>query len=222
MNARKLLEQSLARLEALPPRQRGLALLVACAVSYGVWDAMFLRGHDYERRKLETTRTRLASEIPGLEAQAMGLEAALRRDPDDGLRQQRESLEQELAVLTERLGEQTTDFVPPEEMTELLTRLLQEQSGLELVRVVALAPQPIGGTAQPGARPASGGVVYRHRFVVELRGSWASTLGYLRRVEALPWRVFWERLAYDVVEYPEANVTLEIHTLNPEEGWIGV
>jgi MSHA biogenesis protein MshJ len=221
VSARRLLEQILARLEALPQRQRVFVLLAACAVSYGVWDSLVLRGGDYERSKLETARTRLATEIPALEAKAAGLEATLGRDPDDPLREQLTSLEQELAALTERLEEQTAEFVPPEEMTELLTRLLEEQGGLELVRVAALAPQPIGAEDASG-RPAPGGVVYRHRFVLELRGSWDGVLGYLRRVEDLPWHVFWERLAYDVVEHPEAHITLELHTLNTEEGWIGV
>jgi MSHA biogenesis protein MshJ len=49
-----------------------------------------------------------------------------------------------------------------------------------------------------------------------------ATLRYLRTVEDLPRRLFWEGLEYRVQEYPRAIITLKLYSLSGQEEWLGV
>jgi MSHA biogenesis protein MshJ len=49
-----------------------------------------------------------------------------------------------------------------------------------------------------------------------------ATLRYLQALEKLPWRFFWDSVSYQVMEYPDSVVRLELHTLSLSEDWIGV
>ena len=58
----------------------------------------------------------------------------------------------------------------------------------------------------------------RYELRLELEGSYLGTLRYLRALEALPWKFFWESVDYEVIEYPLARVTLQIYTLGLLKG----
>jgi MSHA biogenesis protein MshJ len=41
-------------------------------------------------------------------------------------------------------------------------------------------------------------------------------------LEGLPWRIFWDSVSYEVLDYPKSIVRLKLHTLSLSEDWIGV
>lgn len=64
--------------------------------------------------------------------------------------------------------------------------------------------------------------IYKHGVVLEFQGDYLSTVKYLQSLEALPWKFYWDGMAYKVQEYPKAQVTVNVFTLSLEKGWIGV
>jgi MSHA biogenesis protein MshJ len=58
--------------------------------------------------------------------------------------------------------------------------------------------------------------------VIEFQGDFFSTLKYLRFLEEISGSFFWDSVSFKKVAWPEALVTLEIHTLSASEGFIGV
>jgi MSHA biogenesis protein MshJ len=64
--------------------------------------------------------------------------------------------------------------------------------------------------------------VYQHGLEVIFQGNYNSTLSYLKKLEQLPWKFYWEEVTYEVIKYPKAQITVRIHTLSLEKGWIGV
>lgn len=65
------------------------------------------------------------------------------------------------------------------------------------------------------------GQVYRHGLVLQFRGSYFNTLQYLQYLESLSGSFYWDRLDFQVDDWPTASVTLELHTLSSEEGFVG-
>ena len=57
---------------------------------------------------------------------------------------------------------------------------------------------------------------------INFEGDYLSTLDYIRSVEQLGWRVFWEGVRIDSSDYPRSRVTVSLYTLSLDEGWIGV
>jgi len=64
--------------------------------------------------------------------------------------------------------------------------------------------------------------VYEHGLDVVFQGDYASTLSYLKKLEKLPWKFYWDEVTYEVLQYPKAQISVHIHTLSLEKGWIGV
>ena len=86
----------------------------------------------------------------------------------------------------------------------------------------ASPPAGASGTAQAAVEPAP--VLYRHGMRVTFEGSYFEVRDYLRSIEGGDWRLFWERLDYQVGEAGpgRARITLELYTLSREAGWVGV
>ena len=66
-------------------------------------------------------------------------------------------------------------------------------------------------------QPATAGIG-RYELRLELQGSYLGTLRYLRALEALPWKFFWEEVNFEVMEHPKGRVTLDIYTLGLLKG----
>ena len=64
--------------------------------------------------------------------------------------------------------------------------------------------------------------VYKHGLEIVFQGDYNSTLSYLRKLEQLPWKFYWEEVVYEVLDYPKAQIMVRIHTLSLDKGWISV
>jgi MSHA biogenesis protein MshJ len=64
--------------------------------------------------------------------------------------------------------------------------------------------------------------VYKHGLEIVFQGDYNSTLSYLKKLEQLPWKFYWEEVVYEVLDYPKAQIMVRIHTLSLDKGWISV
>lgn len=64
--------------------------------------------------------------------------------------------------------------------------------------------------------------VYQHGLEMVFQGDYNNTLNYLKKLQRLPWKFYWDEVRYEVLEYPKVRISLRIHTLSLEKGWIGV
>lgn len=64
--------------------------------------------------------------------------------------------------------------------------------------------------------------IYKHGIILELRGSYVSTLQYLRTLEKLPWKFYWEAMRFEIEEYPVARISIIINTLSLNKDWVRV
>ena len=67
-----------------------------------------------------------------------------------------------------------------------------------------------------------GGQVFSHGLVIEFQGDFFATLSYLQYLEDLTGNFFWDTLDFQIQQWPMATVTLQIHTLSTDRGFIGV
>lgn len=170
-------------------------------------------------RNLNNTRLQLLS-MQQREQQAQN---ASIQDPNLAARQRIERAIGEQAELQGEIEQLAGNLVTPQTMTRSLTSILESQSGLELVRVENRRPQAMRETAASNA--AEGETVqqvYKHSLVLELEGDYLSLISYLQRIESFPERFFWDQINFVQTAWPNARITLELHTLSTEEGFVGV
>lgn len=64
--------------------------------------------------------------------------------------------------------------------------------------------------------------LYRHGLRVTVRGRYPDLVSYLVRLEKLEWQIFWGDVKLVVDKYPYSTVTVNLYTLSPQPGWLGV
>lgn len=55
---------------------------------------------------------------------------------------------------------------------------------------------------------------FEHKTTIQFTGTYFASIKYIEAIEKLNWPIYWDTLTYTVTKYPEANVTLEIHTIS--------
>lgn len=212
MSLRQRVQRLSDRIDALSLRERGLVMLAIIAVVTVLWYELFMA-------PLETRREVLATSVAETQQRIQSLNDAITRMANDGGNQElvarRERLQSEIERLEAELRERTGNLVAPEEMAQVLEKMLQRTPGLELVEIRNLPAEPV----LPGQTGAS---VYRHGIAITVEGRYATILDYVTALENLSWRFYWDSLRLETEDYPVNRVTIVVYTLSLEEGLLGV
>lgn len=206
---------ALARVDALSRRERLLVLITMLTVIAGLWQMVLMEplGHRADRSRIELTslRERIDSANRNLEEQILQLSGA---GSDE--RTRIALIQQRIDDINATLNEYASELIDPAEMAEVLEEILREQTHLTLVSIRNKAPEQLAaGEDNPDT------LFYRHGLEIEVEGSYADCVAYLTEIEALPWRLYWQLLDIEVVEYPRNRIRLEVSTLSLNEEWIG-
>jgi MSHA biogenesis protein MshJ len=156
--------------------------------------------------------------------------AAVAHDPAVEAVLRNGALAARLAALDSNLNSVAHGYVAPERMTELLHSLLSEQRGLTLV---SLANLPVESLSLPSAStPASASMPaavapndrgpFLHPVEMVVEGDYGSVVVYLRAIEALPWRIHWQRVELTAGDYPVNRVRIVIGALSLSRYWMSV
>lgn len=227
MNA--LFEKLEARWDALAVRERALVFVALLAGVIGTADSLLLRPQDEEAARLEAALAQLGEETLRLSNHSREVAAQIASGEGGPLAREEAQLREQIRWLEGQIEEHLASMIPPGEVTKMLEALLARESELKLQRLASLEPRSATtGEVQTGEEsaqanpPARKPDFFRHGFRLQLEGSYLVTLQYLEAIESLSWDLSWDRMVYEVVDYPRARITIELHTLSDEEGWIGV
>jgi MSHA biogenesis protein MshJ len=224
------------RFDALQPRERTLASL---AVGVLLVLLVFLFWVEPAEKRAKAHRQQIESLSPQVEksrALDQRLQAELAEDPEAARRALLDQLRDEAAGLDARLREDQAQVIPPARMPAVLRELLGRDGRLRVLAVESLPPEVLRWSPTPAAESSEGAAtpavpsgsrpevpaLYRHRVALRFEGDFASSLAYLKAVEALPYRLRLQSLEVDATRWPTLSLRLEVETLGLEEGWIGV
>jgi MSHA biogenesis protein MshJ len=241
--------QALAeRIDSLSLRERGFVMGGVAAVLYFLWNAVLMQPLEVRHKAAQVAMLQKSAELEGLNAEAQQLVRDLQADPDVANREKLDQLKAELAQMSTELKDTTDHLMAPAEMAVTLEQVLRRTQGLKLQSVSSLGASPVfakdakaaakakapAGANQPAAAPpamADAGAataaeqtettLYKHGLQIVFDGDFFKTLEYLKAIEALDARFFWDSFTLDVVEYPESRTTLSVYTISMGTAWIG-
>lgn len=215
-------------------RERVLITVGSVAVVALLLDTLLLSPLDVQQKRLisQLAEARTAIKTGELLISASRGQA----DPDEVKRRYRDELRKQIAEMDGRLQGVQKQLVPPEQVTQLLEGVLRKERGLMLVSLRKLPVQryltsgapaqsaaPGAAQAAPGQEPATGSAersIFQHSFEISVEGSYAELYGYLTRLEALPWQLFWGKVTLDADAHPRLRLTLTLHTLSLNKAWL--
>ena len=208
------LQQLETRIDSMQLRERALLLLAGIVVIFFLVDTFGLQPVYKQQKQSTQTITALETELDLLRLRSDMLYGEHETDP----LQHRDQLSKKLSGLKARLNDQLGVLLTPDQAVEVLKQVLDQEKGLKLREVDAVS-RPLTGTEFLPDTAAQVAGIGRYDLQLQLEGSYLATLSYLRRLDGLPWRFFWEDVDFKVIEYPKAHVTLNIYTLGiSEEG----
>lgn len=204
-----------AKIDALSMRERLLIFATALVLIAALWHTLLMQPlaqrAGQTRTQLTELEQRISSANQNLEDQIMQLASG-----GDEQRLRIASLRRRIDEINATLGNHAAELIDPSEMAQVLEGVLKEQSRLSLVRIRNTTPDPLSADEDPSAA-----TFYRHGLEIEVEGSYAACLEYLSAIELLPWRLYWQVLELDVIDYPLNRIRIEVGTLSLDEEWIG-
>lgn len=208
-----------------------IALLLAVCLVWAT-NAWYLSPTAAANERLAQQITVAESQMVLMQQRERQAEISATEDPNQAARLRIERAIAAQAELQNDIEQLAGNLVTPQSMTRLLTSILENQPGLDLVRVENREPEPMrqgvaaraqNAAAEGGQAADSGaGQIFKHSLLLELEGDYLSLIVYLQRIEAFDERFFWDRISFNREEWPSGRVTLELHTLSTEEGFVGV
>jgi MSHA biogenesis protein MshJ len=158
-------------------------------------------------------------------------------NPNTTLRNQLNETITENKKFQERINLLTQALVAPRQMVSLLGSVLKQDKQLKLISLVNLPEEAMNiegrsltSDADSAAdesnnqniTPNEEALIYRHAFDIELEATYDSALLYLKRLDELPWQLFWQDLKYESTQYPKGKLNIRIYTLSLSKEVLGV
>jgi len=210
------------KFDALNERERIAVMMLSIVAVVIVFVEFFISPLNQQYEVLDKQVVSLQLQTSQLENQIKILELKKIRDPDFQEKQKIKLLDEQLSNVNVRLKEKMHGLIEPKQMAKVLELVLTQNTDLKLQRVESLGAEPLSPvTAKEGEEVEDLGV-YRHGLQIEFKGSYLSTLKYLKALDDLPWNFYWDVLELDVDKYPISRIVITVHTLSFHEGWIGV
>lgn len=205
----------LQRIDKLSRRERLLVMVTMLTVIAGGWQGLVMapleHRADASRIELESLRKRTDKANQSLQEQILQLAGQGSEE-----RVQAALVRERIEQINEELGNYAAELIDPSEMALVLEEILREQTRLSLISIRNTSPELLASDVE-----GAGTSFYRHGLEIELEGSYADCLQYLAEIERLPWRLYWQLLDIEIVNYPLNRVRLEVSTLSLNEEWIG-
>lgn len=189
-------------------RERLLIFVVVLVVIFSIWYfAMFIPTRsviiDYHLKTKVVVQqfTALEQEYNVLIAQVINAAG----------QKKQQLLTEEIKKLDANIAKISLQIVPANQMADLLKDLLIKEGGLKLVSLKSLPSKALVSPEDLAAIDQYFLLQQGMRFTFQ--GNYFNTLKYLQSIEKSKWRLFWDDLDYKVQEYPNALVTIDVHTL---------
>jgi len=204
------------KLNALTSRERGIIFVTLLVALYMAFQLLVFDPLMAERSRLIKLEADITKQIDRVRVEIAEVIAESTFDPNKATREKIAKAEQKAEQYQQEIQSITDKLIEPAQMSDVLASLLNKESGLKLTSVRNLTAEPVKIGSAAGAE------LYQHRIQLELEGKYDQVSKYLAQVEALPEKVFWQNLAFQMDNYPVGRLSLEVYTLSTSKDLIGV
>lgn len=207
------------RFDGLTLRERGLVLLSVLASVFLLCATVIGKPLAEARQRVDLQTQALNQRISQMALEEAAYQQAAAVDPEVSLRRERDDLKARLATLDRELAELSLGLVSAHQLATVLQEVLVRADKLQLRSLQTLPVEPLNLASTAGDERAH---VYKHSVALVVSGTYFDVLDYLKTLEALGWRFYWEELRYEQEQYPNGLFELRVFTLSTEKGLLGV
>lgn len=210
------------KIDALNERERLSILLLSAVAIVIIFLELIISPVNQKYDVIDKQVLSLQTQTRQIESQIKILNTKKTRDPDFQEKQKEKLLNEQITNLNVQLKEKMHGLIEPKQMAKVLEVVLAQNTDLKLQRVQSMGAVPLSPIKAKAGEEAEELGIYRHGMQIEFKGSYLSTLKYLKALDELPWDFYWDVLELNVEKYPVSSIVITVHTLSFHEGWIGV
>jgi len=218
-------KKTVQQVAELNQREKILLLLAGLILIPGVLDFFLLQplrdNSTQWRQQVQIINQRMVS----FSTQQDELLVEMEKDPAMEIERRIEGITKALGLAKQSLVQYTDTLIAPDKMATMLENMLHERGSLELVSLENLPVAPLfnqpADTAKKVQQTEDVFGLYRHGIRLVFKGNYMTTLDYLKNLEQLPWKFYWQNFNYEVQQYPTGLITLNVYTLSTSKWWIG-
>ena len=214
-----------AWIDSLTLRERGLVFAVVIVSLAFLWYVFVYESFELRKGQLEQELTQADDDISSMTRTIEQIRSNGLFDPNKSIREQFNRAQSELMKRKAQIDSETAELINPQQMAKALEELLLQNGNMHLIKLETVAPVNLFESAKNSKNPRISTdvpAVYRHGLKIEFEGGYLETLRYLKALEALKWRFYWDSVNYQVKDYPLGRVKISVYTLSFEEEWLGV
>lgn len=155
------------------------------------------------------------------------IELKLAQDPNITVKREIANYEKKITEIDEQLLTLTSELIDPVAMRSALVSLLNMHRGVSLLSFEVKPAQSLlvsQATTQDaeGVETTQHSGLYKHEITLKLKGKYFVLRDYLQELESLKWKFFWQSFDYQLVEYPNGELTITLYSLSTQKEFLGV
>ncbi len=213
-----------------------MILVVLPIILLALAQFVFILPLETETKQFTQQITQARQTTEKIAAQTQELQIELTKRSLTKLNQQQQSLTNAVFRQQTQLSKLTSNLIHPQMMSVVVEKMLKDRGKLTLLSLENLPVIPLiaetsketgpnnDSTPSPDIEKQSlknKALLYRHPLQLKLRGRYFEILQYLESLETSGYKFYWDKLEYEVVKYPHAEVVIKLSTLGTEPQWMG-
>ena len=219
-NAKAKIAEINSKINELSPRERAILLVVAVVGMLGVYDYLALTPYLEQRKAHKAVVEEHFQGMAEVQAKVDGIIKRMEQDPNKVLLERIEKRKKHQLELEKIIGEATENLIDPKKMSQVLGYLLSRQSGMNVRSVKNIPAEPVSFKNREEDEPQV--LMYRHKMNLKLEGTYFQVTGYLKMIEGMKERLFWDDMTFKIEDYPKGVLELNVHTLSMSKELIGI
>lgn len=216
---------------AISAREQYLVLLTGLFVIVFLFFNLMIDEQLTNIKKLDTKLSQTKSSIQSSQTTIDILQQSLATDPNVAINKQIAQYEKKLSSVNSELLLLTSDLINPIQMRYALIDLLKTQQSVTLLSFEVLAAEPMVSEKQQtqanndeekNSNSEQSLTLYKHGIRLKLKGSYFQLRDYLAQLEKMQWTFFWQTFDYQLIEYPNSELSIEMYSLSTKREFVGV
>lgn len=219
MSMKLIFRQQIAKLEeqvnSRSLRERVLLLTSVVMLIFILWRNLVFNYLTESTDQIISNKERLLTQIHLMQGQIENLSEAIKNDSFTTLEQKLKYSIAKNITLKEKINQYIAGIESSGDMITILKSLLSEEENLKVEKIESLEDHPIFSEK-------SEVYLYNKGIRLEFEGNYISTALFLEKLEKSDIKILWDTLTYQVTQYPIAKITVVVHTIGTQKGWLHV
>jgi MSHA biogenesis protein MshJ len=224
---------AIQQINMLSKRDRTILFATTVIAPVLIADSLIFTPTSNDISNYQSEMQQLTENTMTLDAEIAAFEVKSTMDPDKASKQRIQTLTKKINDINKQLETAEINFIRPNEMSRLLEKLLSNNTGITLVSMNNLPVEKLiiplpekqksdfGEEEKIDNTPIELPKIYKHSLVISFKGSYENTLHFIEAVEEFNWQIYWDGVEIKTESYPINNVTITLHTLSLNKGWVG-